>query len=467
MDGIGNVLQALLTVASTQLQIGASTQQRTLGGPQRGLTDELTSNGSRPVASLSQAWVLTNPPESALVPEEPMLGYNNNEGPLGLTWPVDVSPSQPTSIPPRIGRGDTYSFYPSRAFTFNSSQSTSPTETLGAGIATTSLGWDEPHSNNSQVLFELPANPVHGPNPEDPILARMAEQARRDEHGQKHAIEHFIQAAFFFYLKAREELETIPERVSKDAYLGLVKASWIVHDFLARLKDQGHTLPTNMEENIQVLSTGILRQFRTLKERPRALPDLTNLTSDDFKIFPDELKLVAAPHHPLPEDIEKVAILSRTESRAYRSRPLIPRKPVRTQSMPVPFGSPPREDFVPPRHSPDTSGTVELDGSAPIDQMTRGYRSPRNSTTSSVFASTMIPTQTTLPPLDIDYMPYGPRSSSTSTSSDFIGARYETTFPSRQNSNATVAPGNMPPPTPPESVEDDEQPGEQTAFKDM
>jgi hypothetical protein len=75
---------------------------------------------------------------------------------------------------------------------------------------------------------------THLSNSEYPIIARLTYMAELRKNVDNHGIENFLQAAFYYYLKATIDLETKSDVVSKEVYLSLVKSSWIVSNLVRR-----------------------------------------------------------------------------------------------------------------------------------------------------------------------------------------------------------------------------------------
>jgi hypothetical protein len=250
MDSMGNVLQALLLVASQQLQQGSTTSSA------QGQLDE----GRQPLYLTAASTSVEDTVFARAIGRENQYLYNERHGispPLSSHQPTreELEPSkepsfldgQDFSSSPKAQSGYQNSVTPggwsmpaiqggSRLLPItNRSRQKQPARTFTVESDTHfSQSEDDTRTQSNMVDAGESSLEVYTPNSEDPILAKLADMAEEGRYGDNYGIENFLQAAFFFYMKASTELDSEPGVVSKDAYLSLVKSSWIVNDLIRR-----------------------------------------------------------------------------------------------------------------------------------------------------------------------------------------------------------------------------------------
>ncbi|KAF8244856.1 hypothetical protein K440DRAFT_557690 [Wilcoxina mikolae CBS 423.85] len=100
-------------------------------------------------------------------------------------------------------------------------------------------------------------------------------------------IDQWIPAGRWWLMKAQMEIDTrspSDATVPQGGYMNLVKASWILVDVIAR-HPQSNVLDSDVQFEVQLLVGMIRKEFRKIESSGLRIPDLQNLSEQQFQIW--------------------------------------------------------------------------------------------------------------------------------------------------------------------------------------
>ncbi|RPA93892.1 hypothetical protein L873DRAFT_1494290 [Choiromyces venosus 120613-1] len=252
IDTIDQVLQALLVVASEQLTTASSSRNprriadRAHTRLQNGHPPYLITEAPRNPQTIPE---ILAPNKSKPRGGEDMLRTNSYPvgGGGGYEDTIKMGISRPFTEVGMMSSHSPKSPYPPNGRRVlpasRDGEEKRGSEFSSISTGTTPSEYRTPRQRSSLGTTEFSDNPI----------SRALRQSAMSETAKKRPIEHWITAAMHWYFKAEKDLEDPdnPE-VTLEAYLGLMKSSWIVENVINRW-EADDSLPEEIKRNIKTL----------------------------------------------------------------------------------------------------------------------------------------------------------------------------------------------------------------------